>query len=366
MREALRDQRFYGIKIIRWLLAALLLASFSGGHAHSEPFPAPQQSPLQRARELEASKQFEKANELLADFARRNPGKPEILVELGRVQMQQGLNDDAMNSFAAALAIEPHSNPAREGEVKTVVAAALADRNAGDNNGALSCLVRGIKLVPDSPELLMDFGIQADSMQIYKDADQALTRAHALAPENPKILYALARVELDEQKMDAAESNLRAYLKARPGDASAYYGLGHLLHMMARDDEAKLELDRSIALQPQQSESYYELGEVALDLHQDTQAKAQFERVLAGAPQHGGALTGMGIIAFRAKDYDTADKYLRSAVLYAPDYPKAHQFYAMTLTQLGRKSDAERELALARTLTEQQNRLSHGYFLTTR
>jgi tetratricopeptide (TPR) repeat protein len=344
----------------------LLIFIFPGGPAHSEPFSAPQQSTLQRARELEASKQLEKANELLADSARRNPGNSEILVELGRVQMQQRLNDDAMRSFEAALALEPHSIAAREGEVKAVIAASLADRNAGDNDGALSCLMRGIKLVPDSPELLMDFGIQADSMQIYKDADQALTRAHALVPENPKILYALARVELDEQKMGEAESNLRAYLKARPEDATAYYGLGHLLHMMARDDEAKPELERSIALQPQQSESYYELGEIALDQHQDTQARAQFEKVLAVAPQHGGAFTGMGIVAFRAKDYSAAEKYLRNAVLYAPDYPKAHQFYAMTLAQLGRKSDAERELALARTLTEQQNRLSHGYFLTTR
>lgn len=60
--------------------------------------------------------------------------------------------------------------------------------------------------------------MQADSMQIYREADEALTEAHALAPADPKILYALAHVEVDEQNTTAAEANLRAYLKAMPDD----------------------------------------------------------------------------------------------------------------------------------------------------
>jgi len=73
----------------------------------------------------------------------------------------------------------------------------------------------------------------------------------------------------------------------------------------------------------------------------------------------------MGTLEFRAKDYPEAEKYLSKAVLYAPDYVEAHQFYALTLAHLGRKTDAARESTLAASLREQQNKLSHGYFLLT-
>jgi tetratricopeptide (TPR) repeat protein len=163
--------------------------------------------------------------------------------------------------------------------------------------------------------------------------------------------------------MPEAEANLRAYLKAQPDDASAHYGLGHLLHMEVKDDEAKAELEKSIALQPRQTAAYFELGEIALAMQQDEEAKAQYGKVLAADPHHGGALTGMGIAAYRAKDYSAAEEYLRQAVAVAPDYPVAHRYYAMVLERMGRQADADRESELAKRLTEEQNRMSRGYAL---
>lgn len=71
----------------------------------------------------------------------------------------------------------------------------------------------------------------------------------------------------------------------------------------------------------------------------------------------------MGIVAYRDKQYPVAGEYLSKAVVYAPDYAAAHQFYAMTLERLGRQQESEREMAEARKLTDQQNRLRHGYAL---
>lgn len=285
--------------------------------------------------------------------------------QIGPVQAQaaEGATRDAMHSFEKVLATDPGNVAARKGEVNAAVAQALSQRNAGEMDAALVTLLRARKYVPNDPTLLMDFGIQADSMRIYRDAEAALKKAHQLAPANAKILYALAHVELDEQKMPQAEADLRAYLKMHPDDASAHYGLGHLLHMMVRDDEAKRELERSLALQPQQTESWYELGEIALDRHQDAEAKADYEKVLQRDPAHGGALTGMGILAYRAKDYASAERYLRQAIVHATDYPAAHRYYAMVLTRLGKKQQATQEEERARTLTERQNKLQHGYIM---
>jgi tetratricopeptide (TPR) repeat protein len=319
---------------------------------------------LAQARSLAANHQLAQANVLLSDLVRTDAENLPAFLELGRIQLVQGLNEDALKSFETVLAKEPNSAPARKGEVDAAINAALVERGIGENDYALIYLARARKFVPDSPKLLMDFGIQADGMHIYKDADEALVKAHELAPRDEQILYALAHVQADEGKASVAEPNLRAYLKIHPDDATAHYGLGHVLHMLSREDEAKAELERSITLLPNQAESWYELGEIAAEMQQDAEAKADYEKTLAVSPAHGGALTGMGELAYRAKDYASAEKYLQKALLYAPDYARAHQYYAMVLARMGRQEESERESALAKELREQQVKLSRGYSLT--
>ena len=308
--------------------------------------------------------ELERANALLSEAARRDPANQDVLLELGEVQLAQQLNDDAMKSFETVLAIKPDSTRAREGEVNAAEAAALANRRAGIEGSAILALIRARKFVPDSARLLFDFGMQAESMRIYTDAEDALAQAHRLAPDDVKVLYGLAHVELDEQKMPQAEEHLRAYLKAKPDDAPAHYGLGHLLHMLTRDDEAKVELQKSIDLQPRQTSSYYELGEIALAMNAYDEAAQRYMRVLGMAPHHGGALTGLGIVAYRRKDLQSAEQYLKSAIEYAPDYATAHHYYALVLLRLGRADDSKREADLAEALNRKDVKERHGNVMT--
>lgn len=341
-----------------YCIVALVILTIPGLFAQSSPPTAS----LANAQALAAANQLTQANEMLSLLVTRDSQDLAAWEELGEVQLAQSLNHDAMQSFEAVLKVKPDSPRAQTGEVSAAVSAALEDRDAGNSDRALACLLRARGYVPKSVELLVDFGIQADSMQIYKDADDALSEAHRLQPQNLRALYALAHVELDEQKMSDAEAHLRAYLKVKD-DASAHYGLGHLLYMLSKDEEAKAELERSIALQPHQTESYYELGQIALDSHDDATAKEDYMKVLTVAPNHGGALTGMGVLAFRARDYAAAQTYLKQAVNYAPDYVTAHRYYAMTLARLGQQEQSERESVVAQQLTEEQNKLRRGYTL---
>lgn len=316
-----------------------------------------------RARTMVAAQQLQAANETLSTALRREPGDVEAWTLLGEVQSRQHLLDDAMQSYETALKLRPGSSAAVGGEVHAAIENALTYRDAGDQELALACLMRAQKFAPDAEELLVDVGIQAGSMQLYQEAEATLAHAHELQPGDARALYALAHVELTEQKTALAEEHLRAYLAMKPDDATAHYGLGHLLHMEAKDEAAKAELQRSIELQPHQSESYYELGEIALDEHRDEDARREFERVLSADARHGGALAGMGILAYRVKDYAGAERLLTQATVYAPDYVAAHRYLGMTLAHLGQQERADRESALAQQLTDEQSKLSHGYFL---
>lgn len=343
------------------LVAGLFVSACS---LHAQENPARAGNTLAQAQKLMDAHEFTRASDILGDLLEHDPSNQVANVKLGEVRLAQGLNDDALKFFETVLAVQPDSIPARNGEVKAAEAAALADRNAGLDGSALLCLIRARKFVPDSPRLLLDFGIQAESMKVYAGADEALTKAHQLAPDDAKILYALAHVEFDEQRMADAERNLRAYLQMRPDDATAHYGLGRLLHMVVRDEEARAELERSIALQPRQSGSYYELGEIARETNHIDEARKNYETVLAVAPQHAGALTGLGILALRARDYPAAEKYLASAVNYAPDFVAAHHYYSLVLARLGREEESRHEADLATSLSAQDAKTRRGNQLT--
>lgn len=234
------------------------------------------------------------------------------------------------------------------------VAKALQLRNEGDDEGALQVLRQAAEALPRDPEILLDLGIQAHAMHRLTTASEALRAALAVDPANAKAIYTLARVETDQGHLDAAETHWKTYLRIRPDDASAHYGLGHLYQMQQQTEKAAAEFHQSIALLPVQTESYYQLGQMALDAHRDAEAKAMFTKTLERMPTHGGALTGMGILAYRAKDYSAALRSLTSAKTSSPEYQPVHYYLGLTLARLGLKEASQQELDKAAALTAAQ------------
>ena len=257
---------------------------------------------------------------------------------------------EAMAQFESVLANSPHDARARDGERQAAIAVALGEKKAGRGDEALLFLMRARKALPDDVTVLTYLGVQAQVMHQLPLAAGALHEALVLKPSDPTALYALARVELDQDHFAASEQLFREYLAQRPGDSSAHYGLGHLYQKQLRIDEARTEFNRSIALQPIQTESYYQLGEMALDSGDREEAQRMFAKTLQRMPAHGGALTGTGILAYRAKQYEAARDSLKAAVASSPDYQTAHYYLGLTLGRLGDKAGSERELREATDL----------------
>jgi tetratricopeptide (TPR) repeat protein len=261
---------------------------------------------------------------------------------------------EAMDRFETVLAIDLRNKDAREGELDAATELAMSARRENRQDAALKVLEHACSKLPDDPKLLLDVGIQATEMGLLSEANDSLQTARKLDANDPDILYALARLEMQEQHLQAAGTDLRAYLTKRPEDASAHFGLGKVLEVDQRTTEARAEFERSIQLQPAQTESYYELGQLELEMQHDAQAAPLFQKVLARDPTHGGALTGMGIIAFRSKDYTQAEQYLARAEQAAPSYQPAHYYRGLALARLGRKDESQHELQIAAELDRKQ------------
>ncbi|HEX4156574.1 MAG TPA: tetratricopeptide repeat protein [Acidobacteriaceae bacterium] len=296
----------------------------------------------------------ELAKQLLTKALASSPNSPAANVVFGDLLLEEHRYPEAMDRFETVLGIDLRNPEARRGELTAATDLAVSVRGADRPDAALKVLEHARSALPDDPKLLFELGVEADEVGSWPEARDALESARKLEPDHPDVLYALARLETDEQHLQAAEADFRAYLTKRPNDASAHYGLGYILAMEQRTDEAKAEFERSMQLQPVQTESYYELGQIELDARHDAQAEPLFLKVLARDPKHGGALTGMGILAFRRKDYAQAEQYLAQAEKTAPDYQPAHYYRGLALARLGQKTEADRELQVAAQLDRQQ------------
>jgi tetratricopeptide (TPR) repeat protein len=345
---------------------------------------------LQRARDLLAHGQVEEAGHTLEAFLQGHPGNADAWALLGVVRVQQGEPAKGEESFHKALAIQPHltSTETNLGHLlldehrpsealpylkealrndrggsklqETLVSAAeetaLQQRAGGDPNGALTTLLSAKADAPHNFALLLDLSVFEDELHLLRDADRDVREARSIHPDDLKALYAEARVKMDLQDMPAAEGDLRTYLKGRPGDATAHYGLGRVLQMTQRSDEAKAEFERSIALAPNQAESYYQIGQMALDHGDYVAAQQECREALEHDPKHGGALTGLGIAAFRLKQYPEAIRSLEAAIAATPGYQPAHYYFGLALARTGQKEAADRELKLAAQMADEQNR----------
>jgi tetratricopeptide (TPR) repeat protein len=294
------------------------------------------------------------AKELLTKALASSPNSPAANVTLGRLMLEEHRDPEAMDRFETVLAIDLRDEEAREGELAAATELAISARRESRPDAALKVLEHARTRLPNNPKLLLELGIQATEMGLLPEARDSLQAARKLDAGDPDVLYALGRLEMVQQHLQAAESDLRAYLAKRPDDASAHFGLGKVLEAAQRTTEARGEFERSIQLKPAQTESYYELGQLELEVQHDAQAAPLFQKVLARDATHGGALTGMGIIAFRSKDYAQAEQYLAGAEKTAPGYQPAHYYRGLALARLGQKDESQRELQIANELDQKQ------------
>jgi tetratricopeptide (TPR) repeat protein len=365
----------HGLHLHRFLFPLIFAGLESLVHAQINP---PANSLITRAEHLRAQHKPAEAAALLRPYTEQHPADTSALILLGntlldlhhteeagrtfahalstdpssipanlaagRLLLSEHRDPEAMDRFETILAQAPHNAAARKGEVAAATELAVTSRRDHHPDRALLALRHACEKLPDSPDLQLDRGLQAFELNQLSEADEALHAARKRAPANATILYALARLETEQQHMPEAERNYKTYLAARPNDATAHYGLGYVYVALLRSDDARREFEASIRLQPQQTESYYQLGQLALNAHRDDEAKSLFERVLARDPNHAGALTGLGELAFRGKDYATAEQLLAHAEKSDPTYTRPHYYRGLSLARLGRNEEAQQEL----------------------
>jgi TolB-like protein/cytochrome c-type biogenesis protein CcmH/NrfG len=150
-----------------------------------------------QARVEKAKLAAEKAREL-------EPGAGETFLAHGYFQYMIVRDyDAAASAFREALSRLPNNSDA-------LVALSLIERRKASWPEALGHQEQAARLDPQSVPVLSQLGITYFALKRFAEAHTIVDRLLGLAPENPQILAGLARLNLAEGNLEAAETSMRS------------------------------------------------------------------------------------------------------------------------------------------------------------
>jgi Flp pilus assembly protein TadD len=89
---------------------------------------------------------------------------------------------------------------------------------------------------------------------------------------------------------------------------------------------------------------------VARDQGNDAEAIGLLQKLVERHPDHAASCEALGGLLMGAQRYDEAEVQLRQAVSLNPSSVKAHYQLGLLLSRMGRKEEADAQLALSKSL----------------
>ena len=320
-----------------------------------------------RGQALEEQGLLEQAVESFGRATALDPGFADAHNDLGEVLLRLGQTDAAVASCQRALALRPR------------FAAALGNlANAERARGALGAAIAGyrrvIALEPGLAEAHRNLGSALLEAGDREAAIVSLQRAIELRPEFSRAVTQLARAlsaagrgleaipyyerllrvrpadeTLDEYaallaglgRYEASASCFRDLLKRRPGNARLHCNLGHVLHCLGDFRNAIEHCRRAIELGPQLPESHLHLGNSLLALNALFEADAAYVAGLQVAPDHAALHTAHAMAERALGRLADAEASTRRALALRPDAADTLALLGSLAIDHGRFNEAE-------------------------
>jgi tetratricopeptide (TPR) repeat protein len=131
-----------------------------------------------------------------------------------------------------------------------------------------------------------------------------------------------------------------------------------VLYTQGRLPDAAAHLRESVRLQADQLGAHYYLALIARDQGDDAAAIEQFEALLRRHPDHAASCEALGGLLMSAQRYDDAERYLRKAAQLNPSSVKANYQLGLLFARVGRKDEADKQFALAKSLRQDDDATS--------
>ena len=205
------------------------------------------------ARAAVDDKDLKKAFATLTDAAKYAPDNAGLQVEIGTVELQLSLWNDAVLSLQRALAIDNNQPLA----LYDLGRAYLGERKFEE---ARQQFAKYVALRPNDAAGHCSLGMTLAALEHLPEARSQFEQSIALDPKQTESYLRLALIEPNEEDLDAAAKNLTAVLTLDPQHAAALSAMGRVYFEQKHYPEAIEVLQRAIASDGSMREPHYYLG----------------------------------------------------------------------------------------------------------
>ena len=222
-------------------------------HARRDASDALLQILQDQARAAVGSGDYAKALLPLTEAEKYAPENPDIQFELGTVELEMSLWENAAANFQKVLKLRPNDALARYNLGRAFMASSKFEE-------ARQQFARYVEARPDDASGHCALGMTLAALEQTSEAKQQFERSIALAPDQTESYFRLGLVDLNAKNLDEASTNLRQALGRDPKHAGALSALGRVAFQQKRYPEAIDLLQRAIASDDSLREAHYYLG----------------------------------------------------------------------------------------------------------
>lgn len=244
----------------------------------------------------------------------------------------------------------PHI-PDKELRYHAAMATAKCAMSLEQTESAVQALLLLNRDFPNDPEVLYI------STHYYSHlANRSAQQLAAAAPDSYQAQELEAEAMESQGRWDDAAAEYRKILAQNPNTLGVHFRLGRVIlskpESPENTNEAVKEFEAELQLDPTNAACEFSLGEIARRAGLWDEAIPRFTNASKLDPGFAEAFVALGMSLNSAQRYSAAVAPLEHYIKIVPSDPTGHYQLAIAYARTGRKSDADRELAIQRQITE--------------
>lgn len=275
----------------------------------------------------------ERAETLIIEAIRRQPGEADFHCDLGVVLERRGAFAEAIEAYDAGLRCDAALAYVHYNRANALRALGHLDAAAAGYRDAIRCN-------PDHADAHASLGAVLQHTGHAANALAALDRALLLAPGHVGAHCTRGIVLMALGRLDEASSAFDAALRYEPSLVMAHANRGNVLKALGRPSDALAAYDAALRVAPVDGELHYLRGNLLREHGVLEDAVAAYRNAVAFAPTLGKAYNNLAITLQALGRLEQSLSALDRALEINPDHAAAHANRGNVLMERGRFGEA--------------------------
>jgi tetratricopeptide (TPR) repeat protein len=281
----------------------------------------------------------------------------EAWFDLGAIAWREGDDDEAIDDYTKALAIDRN-------HTTILLARAEANRRAGKKKDARGDYEAALKMMDDDDpgrrdaaarlaSLLRDNGDFDDAVEVLRDVVRT-------SGTNAKIYTELGEIYMAQKRLDLAQLVLAKAVELDPKDPAIYNALAQLAQKQGKAQDAFNLFDQAVALDATYIDARFNKASVLLDAGDYARAKVELSAIVEKRPDDFQALVALGVAHRGLKENPEAKKVWTRVIKEAPKHSTVRADAMWNLAELGLDYSGEDAAAQAEGKTDLERYLQEA------